>query len=368
MSELAWQRFQQQLTLLPAVGASDLHLAAGSRPHRRRHGELEYCGEDEWLDVDLLAVADRLLDASHRQVFTTSGSTDLGHTSETGDRFRLNLFRSLGRLALVARHLPERFASLGELRLPPVLKELAYLPSGLVLVTGVTGSGKSTTLATLIHEINAHCRRHILTIEDPVEFVHRSQQSIVSHRELGTDTPDFALAVRAALREDPDVILVGELRDTETMRAALTAAETGHLVFSTLHTADAVGAAERFIGAFPGEEQELARHRLSLVLKAVVAQQLLPRHDGKGRVPAVEILRGTPAVMNLIVSGRSAQIYSAMESGAEFGMQTYDQAFAQLVRERQVDATTVQSLARNPDGFAWLVKNGQAARATGGTT
>lgn len=355
----SWDRFQALLAAMPAAGASDLHLAAGSRPHWRRHGELECCDDANWEDAQLEAVAAQLLDPPRQADFARSGSADLGHSSASGERFRLNLFRTLGRLALVARHLPERFASLGELHLPPVLKELAYLPSGLVLVTGVTGSGKSTTLATLIHEINAHCRRHILTIEDPVEFVHRPRQSIISHRELGTDTPDFALAVRAALREDPDVILVGELRDTETMRAALTAAETGHLVFSTLHTADAVGAAERFIGAFPGEEQELARRRLSLVMKAVVAQQLLPRLDGRGRVPAVEILRGTPAVMNLIVSGRSAQIYSAMESGADFGMQTYDQSFAQLVRERQVDADTVKPLARNPDGLAWLVKHGQ---------
>ncbi|MDR1889604.1 MAG: PilT/PilU family type 4a pilus ATPase [Zoogloeaceae bacterium] len=361
----AWDAFLALLDTLPGAEASDLHMAAGRKAHWRRHGELAACNQWTWSDADMGHVAQNLLDPLRRELLESSGSADLGYSSPGGHRFRVNLFRSLGRLALVARHLPERFASLRELALPEILSDLAYLPSGLVLVTGVTGSGKSTTLATLIHEINSHCARHILTIEDPVEFVHTPLCSLISHRELGTDTPDFALAVRAALREDPDVILVGELRDAETMRTALTAAETGHLVFSTLHTADAVGAAERFIGAFPGEEQEVARHRLSLVLKAVVAQQLLPRADIPGRVPAVEILRGTPAVMNLIASGRASQIYSAMESGADLGMQTYDQSLAQLTRQKKVHHETAKLLARNPDGFEWLVKNGGQATPGG---
>jgi twitching motility protein PilT len=353
-------RFDTLLDRMPGAGASDLHLVAGPLPPCwRRHGELQPCADEApWTEVDMQVLTSTLLNAQRQHMLAESGSADLGHGSAGGQRFRINIFRALGRLALVARHLPDHFASLAELALPPVLRELAWLPYGLVLVTGVTGSGKSTTLATLIHEINAHAARHILTIEDPVEFVHRPLQSLVSHRELGTDTPDFALAVRAALREDPDVILVGEMRDTETMRAALTAAETGHLVFSTLHTADAVGATERFVGAFPGEEQELARHRFSLVMKAVVAQQLLPCADGRGRVPAVEILRGTPAVTNLVATGRSAQLYSAMESGAELGMQTYDQSLAQLARAKRVDAGLVRALARNPEGFDWLLKNG----------
>jgi twitching motility protein PilT len=364
--------FLRLMRALPVTHASDLHLASGRRAHWRVAGELVSADEHSWSDADMQAVADYLLDPMHRKLLEETGGADLGlglgleDGADNGLRYRINVFRSLGRLALVARHLPERFASLEELFLPGHLKELAYLPSGLVLITGVTGSGKSTTLATLIHEINANMARHILTIEDPVEFVHRPIKSLVSHRELGTDTPDFALALRAAMREDPDVILVGEMRDTETMRTALTAAETGHLVFSTLHTADAVSASERFIGAFPGEEQELARHRFSLVMKAVVAQQLLPRADGKGRVPAVEVLRGTPAVMNLIVSGRSAQLYSAIESGANLGMQTYDQSLAHLTRQNLISITLARPLARNPDGFDWLVKNagqGQKAKA-----
>jgi twitching motility protein PilT len=361
---VVWEHFLTLLDALSAANASDLHMAAGRRAHWRLHGELVACAEAVWRDADINLIADHLLDPLRRKLLETSGSADLGYSSPGGHRFRINIFRAMGRLALVARHLPERFSSLAELALPENLKDLAYLPSGLVLVTGVTGSGKSTTLATLIHEINRHSARHILTIEDPVEFVHSPCMSLISHRELGADTPDFALAVRAALREDPDVILVGELRDAETMRAALTAAETGHLVFSTLHTADAVGAAERFIGAFPGEEQEMARHRLSFVLKAVVAQQLLPRADQPGRIPAVEILRGTPAVMNLIASGRASQIYSAMESGAELGMQTYDQSLAELTRQGKVRYDTAKQLARSPEGFDWLVKNvGQEKKA-----
>ncbi|MDR0674118.1 MAG: PilT/PilU family type 4a pilus ATPase [Zoogloeaceae bacterium] len=352
--------FMRLMRALPRMRASDLHLASGRRAHWRVAGELAPADEHAWSDDDMRRVTDHLLDPMRRKILEETGGADLGLGLEdetAGLRYRINIFRSLGRLALVARHLPERFASLEELCLPGHLKDLAYLPSGLVLITGVTGSGKSTTLATLIHEINAHMARHILTIEDPVEFVHSPIKSLVSHRELGTDTPDFALALRSAMREDPDVILVGEMRDTETMRTALTAAETGHLVFSTLHTADAVGASERFIGAFPGEEQELARHRFSLVMKAVVAQQLLPRADGKGRVPAVEVLRGTPAVMNLIVSGRSAQLYSAIESGANLGMQTYDQSLAHLARQNLISTHLARPLARNPDGFDWLVKN-----------
>lgn len=338
-----------------AAHASDLHLAAGRQPFLRCQGELMPHGQQVWDDEVMQALIDRLLGTARVARLQQTGSADLGYTTIGGDRFRINVFRSLGRLALVARHLPERFASLGELRLPEHLRELAYLGSGLVLVTGVTGSGKSTSLATLIHEINTHCARHILTVEDPVEFVHRPLRSVVSHREVGTDTPDFASAVKAAMREDPDVILVGEMRDTETMRAALVAAETGHLVFSTLHTADATGTVERFVGAFPGEEQSLARHRLSMVLKAAVSQQLLPRSGGVGRVPAVEVLRVTPAISNLIASGRSNQIYSAIESGMELGMQTFDQSLALLVQERLVDADTARPLGRDRHGFDNLV-------------
>ncbi|MDR0564957.1 MAG: PilT/PilU family type 4a pilus ATPase [Azoarcus sp.] len=347
--------FNALLERLPKADASDLHLVAGLPPRWRIHGELEMCEGRIWHTPEMACLAETLLSEVRTKMLAETGSADLGH-SAGGHRFRIHFFRSMGRLALVARYLPDRYASFSELLLPPEIRELAWLPFGLVLVTGVTGSGKSTTLASITHEINANQTRHIITIEDPVEFVHHSIKGLVSHRELGQDTPDFATAVRASLREDPDVILVGELRDTETMRAALTAAETGHLVFSTLHTGDATGAAERFLGAFPGEEQAMARHRLALVLKAVVAQQLLPRADKAGRAPAVEILRGTPAVLNLIASNRTSQLYSAMESGSSLGMKTYDQSMAELVRKGIVAMETARPLSRNPEGFALLAQ------------
>lgn len=312
--------------------------------------------ETPWRPEDMHGLLDCLLAPAQREDYENKGSVDLGHTSSRGERFRINVFRALGQPALVARHLPSRFSSFAELRLPDSLQELAHLPSGLVLVTGITGSGKSTTLATLINEINHHQAAHILTIEDPVEFVHAPVRSVITHRELHTDVADFASAVKSSLREDPDVILVGELRDTETMRAALTAAETGHLVFSTLHTADATGAVERFIGAFPGAEQGVVRHRLSLVLKAVVAQQLLPAVEGHGRIAVVEIMRVTPAIANLIASGRTAQIYSAIESGRETGMQTFDQALAHMARERLILPEEGRRLARDAVNFERLLR------------
>ena len=353
--------FNACLTRVVENNASDLHLAGGRQPCWRLHGHVSAMSDVAWKHTEMQVLLEGLLAAGQQRDLTEKGTVDLGYTAESGERFRINVFRTLGQPALVARHLPSRFASFNELRLPESLRDLARLSSGLVLVTGITGSGKSTTLATMINEINSNSAVHILTIEDPVEFVHRAKQAIISHRELHTDVPDFASAVKASLREDPDVILVGELRDVETMRAALTAAETGHLVFSTLHTADATGPIERFVGGFPGPEQSVVRHRLSLVLKAVVAQQLLATQGRAGRVAAIEILQVTPAVSNLIASGRTAQIYSAIESGRELGMQTFDQALAGLARDNLIAAEEGRRLARDPVGFDRLLRNGRGA-------
>jgi twitching motility protein PilT len=354
-------QFDKLLALAVEHRASDVHLGEGRAPCWRLHGQLAALGAQAWDGAMLAALLDALLKDVQQRDYRHNGTVDLGYTSSAGERFRINVFRSLGRTAIVARHLPAHFASFGELRLPDGIRQLAALTDGLVLVTGITGSGKSTTLATLINEINASAPVHILTIEDPVEFVHRPKQAIVSHRELHTDVPDFAGAVKAALREDPDVILVGELRDNETMRAALTAAETGHLVFSTLHTADAAGAVERFVGAFPGGEQPIVRHRLSLVLRAVVAQQLLPFHGRPGRVAAVEIMQVTPAIANLIASGRTAQIYSAIESGRDLGMQTFDQSLAVLCRDGLIDPGSARLQARDPVNFDRLLRMTRSA-------
>ncbi|MBK1680877.1 type IV pilus twitching motility protein PilT [Rhodocyclus tenuis] len=351
--------FDALLDAMVENSASDLHLSADRPPSWRVHGEISTLSEEIWSPERMRELLTSLLAAGQHADLVQKGSVDLGHSSGCGERFRINVFRSLGQTALVARHLPSRFASFAELRLPKSLRDLAYLPAGMVLVTGVTGSGKSTTLATIINEINSNNQAHILTIEDPVEFVHTPKKAIISHRELHTDVPDFASAVKSSLREDPDVILVGELRDTETMRAALTAAETGHLVFSTLHTADATGAIERFVGAFPGQEQSVARHRLSLVLKAVVAQQLLPAAEQAGRVAAVEVLQVSSAVANLIASGRTAQIYSAIESGRESGMQTFDHSLSSLARERLISVEEGRRRARDAQNFDRLLRTGR---------
>ncbi|HNQ04048.1 MAG TPA: PilT/PilU family type 4a pilus ATPase [Thiobacillaceae bacterium] len=340
--------FEELLARLVSEEGSDLHLCAGRPASLRRHGHLTALEGEPVSREDMETILAHLLTDLRRQDLDERGSADLGYSSRAGERYRVNIFTVLGEPALVARHLPGELPGFASLGLPESLRELADIHAGLVLVTGATGSGKSTTLAAIVHEINQRHHRHILTIEDPVEYLHASRLSLISHRELGLDVPDFAGALRAALREDPDVILVGELRDTETMRAALMAAETGHLVFSTLHTNDAAGTVERFIGGFPGDEQDRVRHRLSLVLKAVVAQQLVRRADGQGRVPILEILRATPAIANLIASARTAQIYSAIESGAELGMQTADQCLADLVRRRVVRIEEARALARDP--------------------
>lgn len=343
----AGEAFEALLAALIRRHGSDLHLAEGRPPLGRVHGELVTLDTHPWPARWMDALVAQFTAGLREQEWQRNGSVDVGYGSAGGERFRINLLRAMGRRQLVARHLDNRFRGMAELGLPEGLRHLADLQDGLVLVTGATGSGKSTTLAALIHEINRLYPKHILTIEDPVEFVHLPIRAAVTHRELHADVPDFATAVRASLREDPDVILIGELRDLETMRAAITAAETGHLVFGTLHTADTVGSVERLVGGFAGDEQDAIRYRLSLCLRAVVSQRLEKRSDGNGRVPLVEILTVTSAISNLIATGRSKQIYSAIESGADLGMQTFDQSIALAVRGGQLTRERGLQLARD---------------------
>jgi twitching motility protein PilT len=343
------------------LGASDLHLSCACAPVYRIDGELRPAIEAALEPGEIEALVEPLLNPARARALAEARSLDLSHSVPGGDRFRLNLYYTRGHLAVAARWLENKFHSLETLRLPEVLRGFARYRDGLVLVSGVTGSGKSTTLASLLNEINETRACHILTIEDPIEFVHVNRKALVHQRELHSDVPDFASAVRAAMREDPDVILVGEMRDLETMRAAITAAETGHLVFSTLHTGDAVGVIDRFIGVFPGEEQDAIRQQLSMVLRAVVTQHLLPAKTG-GRVPVLEILIVNPAVANLIRHYRPPQIYSAMEAGRSLGMQTLDFALAERVREKLLDEALARRYARHPAAFDEMVKNGPAGR------
>lgn len=349
--------FETLLDTCVAERASDLHLAEGEPARLRRHGALtRHDAQQRYRGEDLRGWLDALLSAEQRAELASRGSLDFGHTAGSGERFRLNAFVALGRLNLAARHLDNRFRRIEDLGLPPRIRDFSAMRDGLVLVTGATGSGKSTTLAAIIDLVNDSLDGHIITVEDPVEFVHASKRCLVQQREVFRDVTDFAGAVRASLREDPDVILVGEMRDLETMRAALTAAETGHLVLSTLHTQDAVGSVERMVGMFPAQEQEVARMRLAMTLRGVIAQRLVLRHDRLGRVPAVELLMVTTAVANHINTGRSSQIYSAIETGTADGMQTLEQSLVQLVQDGRVDAPEARAHAGNPPVFDRLLK------------
>ena len=337
------------------MGASDLHLCPLEPVVFRINGGLVRHGETP-LGRDLLhGMAWGIMTDSQKTEFESFQTVDIGYSTRTGHRFRVNCYLQLGRPAMAVRHLAQDLPTLESLGLPPQLRDMAWLPSGLVLVTGATGSGKSTTLAVLLDEINANRDCHILTVEDPVEFVHKGKKSVVHHRELHTDVPGFAQAVRAAMREDPDVIMVGEMRDLETMQASITAAETGHLVFSTLHTAQAVGAVERFISYFSGAEQSVARHRISMVLRAVIAQRLVIGADGKQRVPAIEFLKVTNGAANLIRNSKSRQLYSMMESGAQDGMWTMDQDLARLVKTGKITRAAALGVCENPEGFDRMV-------------
>lgn len=346
-----------------ARGASDLHLASGLPPFWRIQGVLAPVEEETPLSTaDVEHHARALTGIREGRLLRENGSYDGATTSGDSTRFRFNVYQRQGALTLALRRLDDRFRSLSELGLPDSLLALCRQNYGLVVIAGPTGSGKSTTLATLIDEINRTRRCHVITIEDPVEYVHRTQLALVNQRQLGLDTPSFNDALVAAMRQDPDVILVGEIRDLTTIRTAITAAETGHLVFTTVHAGDCVGAIERMIAVFPAGEQEGVRKQLSLVLRAIVAQHLLiadgpgnARRNGgppplpKGRrVLAAEVLTVTSAVANLVATGKSNLIYSAMESGGALGMQTMEHSLAHLLARGDISEQVVTSLARNP--------------------
>ena len=349
-----------------ARDASDLHLAPGLAPHFRRAGELEAAPDRAPLSPDLIRriAADMLppgadgADPEARLAarLVRRGSIDGAMSAPDGARFRFNIFRCQGALSIALRRLEERFRDLAELGLPEGLYRLCDLRDGLVVISGPTGAGKSTTLAALLDRINRTRTGHIVTIEDPIEYLHAPVGCVVNQRQVGLDAPNFNDALVDAMRQDPDVILVGEIRDLDTIRTAITAAETGHLVFTTLHAGDAVGAVERLVSVFPADEQEGIRRQLALVLRTVIAQHLLlqeadPKRDEPGAagcIVASEILTVTPAVANLIATAKSAQIYSTMETGTGVGMQTLEQDLARLWMTGRISEATALAMARHP--------------------
>ncbi len=332
--------------------ASDLHLAPDHPPLVRVDGDLSPVPGRGVTGEETHALSESMMNSGQRLALMHRGAADGACSSPTGKRFRFNIFRRQGRRTIILRRLEDRFRSLMELGLPQELYRLADLSDGLVVVSG-PGNGlgqEATTLATLINKINRERRCHIITIEDPVEYLHDPVKAEVNQRELYTDVPDFNEALISALREDPDVILVGEVRDLRTIRMAITAAETGHLVYTTVHAGDAVGTIERLVGVFPADEQDGIRRQLSLVLRSVVNQQLIPAvtEDGRrGRIAASEVLTNTPAVSNLIILGKSQLIYNCMQTGKQFGMQTMDQDIARLWSMSRIDEQTAVACCRN---------------------
>jgi twitching motility protein PilT len=347
------------LEQMVARAASDLHITVGTKPVIRVRGHLERLeGAPELTAEDTHQLLYRILSTEQQKNLEINRSIDMAHSIPGLARFRVNVYFQRETIAAAFRLIPTDIKTLEELGIPPSLHTFTDKPRGLVLVTGPTGSGKSTTLAALIDEINRKRPDHILTIEDPVEFVHRHKRCIVNQREIGPDATNFADALRAALREDPDVILLGEMRDLETIGTAITAAETGHLVFATLHTQSAPSTVDRIIDAFPAAQQEQIRVQLAATLEGVVTQALLPTADGTGRVPALEILFPDDAVRNLIRQGKVEQIYSVMQTGSGKGMQTMEQSLADLTIKRIITLDVALSRSSRPDQLFGLLERG----------
>jgi twitching motility protein PilT len=331
------------------AGASDLHLTVASPPIMRVNGKLIRMMDKNLTPDDTLRIIQEILKPEQITVFEERGELDLSYSHPGLGRFRVNIFKQRGSYGMALRVVALKIPSMESLKLPPILKELAKKQRGLILVTGPTGSGKSTTLAAMIDYMNQTRNEHILTIEDPIEYLHKHDKSIVNQREIGHDSQSFANALRAALRQDPDIILVGEMRDLETIATAITAAETGHLVLSTLHTIGAAKTVDRIIDVFPPHQQQQIRIQLASVIEAVISQQILPKADGSGRVAAFEVMTANTAVRNLVREGKTHQIQTVIQTGSNAGMQTMDASLLELYKNRVIDKENLRKYSVDTD-------------------
>ncbi len=339
------------LELAVEEGASDLHIAVGIPPVLRIHGSLHPLDIDPLLPEDTERLMKSITSPEHQQKVREQGGTDFGFGFGDKARFRVSVLKAKGNVGIVLRQIPSKLMSLEEIGLPPQVKELLFKPRGLILVTGPTGSGKSTTLASMIDVINTERDCHIITIEDPIEYYHTHKKSVITQREIGVDVPSFKEALRRALRQDPDVILVGEMRDLETMEAAITAAETGHLVFATLHTTGAAATVDRIVDAFPTDQQEQIRTQLSVGIVAVISQLLLVRADRPGRVAVFEIMITTPSIRSLIRDNKTYRITSDIQTGAKYGMITLDAHLMALYEAGQINYEDLITKAQDPESI-----------------
>ena len=357
---------QDIMTYAVKNGASDVHLTVGSPPAVRIDGQIRFLKGEDLSPKDTRAFIDELLTEDQLAHFMKTGDADLAYSIAGLGRFRVNVLRQRGSVGVVMRYVRSKILDFDGLHLPPAMKKIARLKRGLVLVTGTTGSGKSTTLASIIDYINEREQVHIVTIEDPIEYLHSNKRCIITQREILLDTRDWHVALRAVMREDPDIILIGEMRDAETFAAAMAASETGHLVFSTLHTTNAMMTVDRIVDLFPSNQQQQIRSQLAMQLRACVAQRLLPTADGKGRVPAIEVMFNNPSISSLIEEDNVKQIPLAIVSGQEDMMQTFNMSLESLIRQKLINVEEALWASDNPEELKMNLQGIRLSQSRGG--